>query len=90
MRADAVRARVCGDAVTYVVNRNINNTNVCTFSCAFCAFSKVRAVPSTDMLPRVTSPKSSCAAQFHVVYDIPGAPAHELLVFNGSLKNSSA
>lgn len=42
LHADAVRARVCGDVVTYVVNRNINNTNVCTFACAFCAFSKVR------------------------------------------------
>lgn len=35
--------RVCGDAVSYVVNRNINYTNVCTYKCAFCAFSKVRA-----------------------------------------------
>ncbi|KAK9832553.1 hypothetical protein WJX81_008558 [Elliptochloris bilobata] len=41
--ADAMRARICGNKVTYVVNRNINNTNVCTFACAFCAFSKGRA-----------------------------------------------
>ena len=29
-----------GDDVTYVANRNINYTNVCTFKCKFCAFSK--------------------------------------------------
>ncbi|MGH2882830.1 MAG: 5-amino-6-(D-ribitylamino)uracil--L-tyrosine 4-hydroxyphenyl transferase CofH, partial [Solirubrobacteraceae bacterium] len=29
-----------GDTVTYVVNRNINYTNICTFKCRFCAFSK--------------------------------------------------
>ena len=40
--ADALRAEVSGDAVTYVVNRNINYTNVCTFGCRFCAFSKGR------------------------------------------------
>ncbi|HEX3431604.1 MAG TPA: 5-amino-6-(D-ribitylamino)uracil--L-tyrosine 4-hydroxyphenyl transferase CofH [Rhizomicrobium sp.] len=38
--ADALRRAVCGDAVTYVVNRNINYTNVCTYKCGFCAFSK--------------------------------------------------
>lgn len=40
--ADAVRRDVCGDVVTYVVNRNINYTNVCYFHCRFCAFSKGR------------------------------------------------
>jgi FO synthase len=38
--ADALRARVNGDVVSYVVNRNINYTNVCYFKCQFCAFSK--------------------------------------------------
>jgi FO synthase len=38
--ADAVRARRCGDDVTYVVTRNINYTNICYFRCKFCAFSK--------------------------------------------------
>ena len=40
--ADGLRAAVNGDAVTYVVNRNINYTNVCYFRCGFCAFSKGR------------------------------------------------
>ena len=38
--ADAARAAACGDAATYVVNRNINYTNICTYRCNFCAFSK--------------------------------------------------
>ena len=38
--ADALRREVNGDEVTYVVNRNINYTNVCYFKCRFCAFSK--------------------------------------------------
>ena len=38
--ADELRARTVGDVVTWVANRNINYTNVCTFKCRFCAFSK--------------------------------------------------
>ena len=38
--ADKLRRQVKGDEVTYVVNRNINYTNVCYFKCQFCAFSK--------------------------------------------------
>ena len=38
--ADQLRRDIAGDAVTFVVNRNINYTNVCTFKCKFCAFSK--------------------------------------------------
>ena len=38
--ADELRARMVGDVVTWVANRNINYTNVCTFKCKFCAFSK--------------------------------------------------
>lgn len=38
--ADALRRQIAGDEVTYVVNRNINYTNVCYFKCQFCAFSK--------------------------------------------------
>ena len=40
--ADGLRARRVGDTATYVVNRNINYTNVCTYGCKFCAFSKGR------------------------------------------------
>ncbi len=38
--ADQVRRDLVGDRVSFVINRNINYTNVCTFKCRFCAFSK--------------------------------------------------
>ena len=38
--ADELRAETVGDTVTWVHNRNINYTNVCTFKCRFCGFSK--------------------------------------------------
>jgi len=38
--ADELRQELVGDAVSFVINRNINYTNVCTFKCRFCAFSK--------------------------------------------------
>lgn len=44
--ADRLRREAVGDAVTYVVNRNINYTNVCQYRCAFCAFSKGRTAAS--------------------------------------------
>jgi len=40
LTADRLRAEQAGDVVTYVVNRNINFTNVCVMSCGFCAFSR--------------------------------------------------
>jgi FO synthase len=38
--ADELRAEMSGDVISYVVNRNINYTNICSFKCQFCAFSK--------------------------------------------------
>ncbi|WP_336789858.1 bifunctional FO biosynthesis protein CofGH [Gordonia malaquae] len=38
--ADSIRADVAGDDVTYVVNRNINFTNICYTGCRFCAFAQ--------------------------------------------------
>src|SRR4029450_12528879 len=38
--ADEMRRRQVGDVVTYVVNRNVNFTNVCIKHCTFCAFSR--------------------------------------------------
>ena len=40
MVADELRRRTVGDLVTYVVNRNVNFTNVCIKRCGFCAFSR--------------------------------------------------
>ncbi len=38
--ANFLRAELCGNLVTYVVNRNINFTNICFVGCKFCAFSR--------------------------------------------------
>ncbi|MDQ4421570.1 5-amino-6-(D-ribitylamino)uracil--L-tyrosine 4-hydroxyphenyl transferase CofH [Sphingobium sp. DEHP117] len=40
--ADEMRARIAGEAVSWVVTRNINYTNICAHRCTFCAFSKGR------------------------------------------------
>jgi FO synthase len=43
--ADGLRAELCGDLTTFVVNRNVNFTNVCTVGCAFCGFGQGRRSP---------------------------------------------
>jgi FO synthase len=48
--ADAVRAARSGDVVTYVVNRNINFTNICYTGCRFCAFAQRRDDPDAYSL----------------------------------------
>lgn len=59
--ADELRVAAVGDTVTYVVNRNINYTNVCTFRCRFCGFSKgklslnLRGAPYLLELPEIVA-----------------------------------
>jgi FO synthase len=43
--ADGLRSELAGDTVTFVVNRNINVSNVCTVGCAFCGFGQGRRSP---------------------------------------------
>jgi FO synthase len=43
--ADGLRAELAGDTATFVVNRNINFTNICTVGCAFCGFGQGRRSP---------------------------------------------
>ncbi len=43
--ADELRAELAGDTVTFVVNRNINISNVCTVGCAFCGFGQSKRSP---------------------------------------------
>jgi FO synthase len=43
--ADELRRREVGDRITYVVNRNLNFTNVCIVGCAFCGFSRGADAP---------------------------------------------
>ncbi|MGH9299418.1 MAG: 5-amino-6-(D-ribitylamino)uracil--L-tyrosine 4-hydroxyphenyl transferase CofH, partial [Acidimicrobiales bacterium] len=71
--ADELRRQMVGDAVTFVANRNINYTNVCTFKCRFCAFSKgplslnLRGAPYLleldDITERVTSAEAAGATE---------------------------
>ena len=49
--ADELRRRAVGDVVTYVVNRNINFTNVCIKHCGFCAFSRDHRAEEGYFLP---------------------------------------
>lgn len=51
--ADQLRRDVVGDTVTYAVNRNINYTNVCTYACKFCAFSKGKTTENLRGKPYV-------------------------------------
>ena len=55
--ADQLRKKVAGDEVTYVVNRNINYTNVCYFKCQFCAFSKGKMSENLRGRPYDLSPE---------------------------------
>jgi FO synthase len=43
--ADELRAELAGEQVTFVVNRNINVSNVCTVGCAFCGFGRGKRAP---------------------------------------------
>ena len=43
--ADELRAELAGETVTFVVNRNINVSNICTVGCAFCGFGQGKRSP---------------------------------------------
>ncbi|MEH3052727.1 MAG: 5-amino-6-(D-ribitylamino)uracil--L-tyrosine 4-hydroxyphenyl transferase CofH [Patulibacter minatonensis] len=51
--ADALRTELTGDVVTFVVNRNLNLTNICTVGCAFCGFGHSRRSPDAYELDEV-------------------------------------
>jgi FO synthase len=50
--ADGLRAELAGDVVTFVVNRNVNFTNICTVGCAFCGFGQGRRSPDAYLVDR--------------------------------------
>ena len=50
MAADALRQKLVGDVVTYVVNRNLNFTNICECNCGFCGFSRGHGDPDAYLL----------------------------------------
>jgi FO synthase len=45
LAADSLRSKLAGDTVTFVVNRNINFTNICQVGCAFCGFGQGKRSP---------------------------------------------
>lgn len=49
--ADRVRRERAGEVITYVVNRNINFTNVCYVGCSFCGFGRGPQAPDAYFLP---------------------------------------
>ncbi len=49
--ADDLRRTTCGDEITYIVTRNINYTNICSYACRFCAFSKGKRSESLGGAP---------------------------------------
>src|SRR5579864_7595364 len=65
--ADELRRRAVGDRITYVVNRNLNFTNICIVGCAFCGFSRGPDSPdayfqSTDTLVAKSVAAVECGA----------------------------
>jgi FO synthase subunit 2 len=49
--ADRLRQRLAGDAVTYVINRNLNSSNICVLRCGFCAFRRDEGQSGAYRLP---------------------------------------
>lgn len=65
LTADEIRRRRVGDIATYVVNRNINFTNICVGSCKFCAFRRSPGDPAAYVLtPEQMAAKVREAVEF--------------------------
>lgn len=77
MVADELRKRRVGDMVTYVINRNINFTNVCIKQCGFCAFSRdfredeVYFLPIEEIVRRAKEAKALGATEVCVQAGLP-------------------
>jgi len=50
LSADRLRQQLAGDTVTYVINRNLNSSNICTLHCGFCAFRRDEGQPGAYRL----------------------------------------
>jgi FO synthase subunit 2 len=77
MVADELRKRRVGDVVTYVINRNINFTNVCIKQCGFCAFSRdfredeVYFLPIDEIVRRAKEARALGATEVCVQAGLP-------------------
>jgi len=81
--ADLARAEDCGDEVTYVVNRNINFTNICFVNCQFCGFKRQRWEsdaynhPTSNILAKVADAEARGATEICMQGGInPEMPAY--------------
>ena len=63
MAADTLRQQTVGEVATYVVNRNINFTNVCVMRCSFCAFSRTYRSEEGYYLPIEQIVQRACQAR---------------------------
>lgn len=81
--ADELRRQVVGDVVTYVVNRNINFTNICFVGCKFCAFSRGRREADAYFLSldQVAAKAAEARAQGATEVCIQGGLPHGLPPF---------
>lgn len=87
--ADQVRRDVVGDEVTYVLNRNINFTNVCYTGCRFCAFAQRRTdadaftLSLEDVADRVREARAAGATEIcmqgGIHPDLPGEAYFDLI-----------
>src|SRR2546428_13861281 len=75
--ADEMRRRQAGDLVTFVVNRNINFTNVCVKHCTFCAFSRDHRaeegyfLPVSEVVRRAQQAREPGATEVAIQSDLP-------------------
>ncbi|MEM6424610.1 MAG: 7,8-didemethyl-8-hydroxy-5-deazariboflavin synthase subunit CofH [Cyanobacteria bacterium P01_D01_bin.128] len=86
--ADTLRGRQTGDTVTYVVNRNINYTNICEQHCSFCAFRRDASQPGAYWLEwdTIVQKASEAVAQGATEICMQGGLNPEATIDGSSLK----
>jgi len=93
--ADYLRSQTIGDVVTYVINRNINFTNVCVKACGFCAFSRGHLaeegyfLPTEEIIRRATEARDLGATEVCVQAGLaPGMDGWHYVKLCRALKES--
>ena len=80
LAADDLRRRTVGDVVTYIINRNINFTDVCIKHCTFCAFSRTHReeegyyLPTEEIVRRAREAWDLGATEICVQAGLPPVP----------------